>query len=101
MSRYVLTAEAQEDLRIIRDHVLNEGGFRAARYVVSSFVAAFRALARTPGQGHWREDLTERKELRFWAVFSYLVVYRTDKTPLNIVAVLHGNRDVKRLLLAR
>ena len=30
MSRYVLTAEAQHDLRQIRDHVLNEGGFRAA-----------------------------------------------------------------------
>jgi len=51
MSRYVLTAEAQDDLRQIRDYVLDEGGFRAARYVVGSLVTGFRALAGTPGQG--------------------------------------------------
>jgi len=34
MSRYVLTAEAQKDLRSIRDYVLEEGGLKAARYVL-------------------------------------------------------------------
>ena len=63
MSRYDLTFEAQHDLRQIRDYVLEQGGFRAARYVIVSLITAFRALARTPGQGHRREDLTERPEL--------------------------------------
>jgi antitoxin ParD1/3/4/toxin ParE1/3/4 len=63
MSRYVLSAEAQNDLRQIRDYVLDEGGFRVARYVVGSIVREFNALARTPGQGHSREDLTQREEL--------------------------------------
>src|SRR5260370_1299973 len=64
MSRYVLTAEAQDDLRQIRDYVLDEGGFRGARHVVGSLVAEFRALARTPGQGHMRDDviLVEARE---------------------------------------
>jgi len=102
MNPYVLTAEAQDDLRQIRDYVLNEGGFRVARHVVGSLVAEFRALARTPGQGHMRDDLTERKELRFWSVFSYLIIiYRIDKKPLNIIAILHGKRDVERLLKDR
>ena len=101
MSPHVLTAEAQNDLRQIRDYVLDEGGFRVARHVVGSLVAEFRALARTPGQGHMRDDLTERKELRFWSVFSDLIVYRIDKKPLNIIAILHGKRDVERLLKAR
>ncbi len=101
MSRYVLTAEAQDDLRQIRDYVLDEGGFRVARHVVGSLVAEFRALARTPGQGHMRDDLTERKELRCWSVFSYLIIYRIDKKPLNIIAILHGKRDVERLLKDR
>ena len=58
MNRYVLTAQAQEDPKQIRDNVLQEGGFRIARYVVASMVNGFRAIARTPGQGHRREDLT-------------------------------------------
>jgi toxin ParE1/3/4 len=82
MSRYVLTAEAQHDLKQIRDYVLDEGSFRTARYVVGALVAGFHALARTPGQGHRRDHLTQREELRFWAVFSYLIVYRIDQKPL-------------------
>jgi plasmid stabilization system protein ParE len=101
MSRYVLTTQAQEDLREIRDYILQEGGFRAARYVVSALVTSFRALVRTPGQGHKREDLTDREELRFWPVFSYLVVYRTDKKFLTIVAIIHGKRDIKSVLTER
>jgi toxin ParE1/3/4 len=101
MSRYVLTTEAQYDLKQIRDYVLDEGGFRAARYVIASLVTGFRALARTPGQGHRRGDLSEREELRFWSVFSYLIVYRIDKKPLTIIAILHGKRDVEHLLKER
>ncbi len=42
MSSYVLTAEAQRDLKQIRDYVLDEGGgLRAARYVGGAFVAGF------------------------------------------------------------
>ncbi len=101
MSGYVLTTQAQEDLREIRDYVLAEGGFRAARYVIGALVALFRSLAQTPGQGHRRQDLTERGELRFRSVFSYLVVYRIDKKPLTIVAIVHGRRDVPNMLQER
>lgn len=101
MSRYVLTAEAQQDLQQIRDYLLKEAGFRVARHVLSSIVAAFHSLVRTPGQGHRREDLTSREELRFWAVFSYLIVYRIDRRPLTVVAVLHGKRNMEQLLEGR
>jgi len=97
MSRYVLTAEAQGDLNRF-ETTFSMRRFRAARYVVASLVRGFRALARTPGQGHRRDDLSEREELRFWSVFSYLIVYRIDKKPLKIVAILHGKRDVEQLL---
>ena len=69
MSRYVLTTEAQQDLQQIRDHLLNEASFPVARHVINSLIAAFHSLARTPGQGHRREDLTLREELRFGTVF--------------------------------
>ena len=98
MSRYLLTTQAQEDLQQIRDHLLREAGLRVARHVMASFIAAFHGLVRTPGQGHRREDLSSREELRFWNVFSYLIVYRIDKRPLTVIAILHGARDVERLL---
>ncbi|HEX3743001.1 MAG TPA: type II toxin-antitoxin system RelE/ParE family toxin [Bryobacteraceae bacterium] len=57
-------------------------------------------LARTPGAGHWRRDLTE-EPVRFFSVYSYLIVYRPDTKPLQVVAILHGYRDVARLLTER
>jgi plasmid stabilization system protein ParE len=60
---------------------------------------AFQRLADMPGLGHRRNDLTKR-DLRFWSVYSYLVIYR-ESDPLLIVAVLHGKRNVKRLLKER
>lgn len=81
MSRYVLTPEAQQDLKHIRDYLVREASPRVARRVVSALVVAFRSIASSPGQGHRREELTSRHELRFWSVFSYLIVYRTYETP--------------------
>jgi plasmid stabilization system protein ParE len=90
MTRYLLTPEAQEDVRRIRDYLTAQAGPRVARRVLSAFVVAFRRLARAPGIGHRREDLTADEGLRFWAVFSYLVAYHRESNPLTIVAVIHG-----------
>jgi plasmid stabilization system protein ParE len=53
-----------------------------------------------PGLGHRREDLTDRP-LRFWTVDAYLVIYRAERTPIEIVAVTRGGRDIPRLLRHR
>lgn len=54
-------------------------------------------LAERPGIGHTREDLTDRP-VKFWSVYSYLLVYDPESRPLTIIAVLHGARDVAELL---
>jgi plasmid stabilization system protein ParE len=54
-------------------------------------------LAESPGIGHTPEDLTDRP-LKFWSIYSYLVVYDPESRPLTIIAVLHGARDVEKLL---
>ena len=51
----------------------------------------FAYLADFPQGGHWRRDLTAA-EVRFLAVYSYLIVYRPETKPLQIVAILHGRR---------
>ena len=58
------------------------------------------SLASTPGGGHWRRDLTD-ESVRFFAVYSYLIVYRPETKPLQIVAILHGSRDVAGILANR
>ncbi|MFP4148959.1 MAG: type II toxin-antitoxin system RelE/ParE family toxin, partial [Nitriliruptoraceae bacterium] len=50
-------------------------------------------LADHPGLGHLREDLAD-EALRVWTVHSYLVIYRPDARPLQIVRVLSGYRDI-------
>jgi plasmid stabilization system protein ParE len=57
-------------------------------------------LARTPGAGHGRKDLTD-EAVRFFPVYSYLIVYRPEKKPLEVVSILHGRRDVERILKGR
>ena len=54
-------------------------------------------LADMPGLGHTRFDLTAQP-LLFWPVRRYLVIYRSRPDTIEIVRVLHGNRDVATLL---
>ena len=96
MSRYQLTREARSQVDEIADFVAEESVDAALR-VLDALEDAFRRLAEMPEIGHFREDLTERP-VKFWSVFSYLVVYDPSSQPLTIVAVLHGARDLETLL---
>lgn len=60
----------------------------------------FVFLAKNPGAGHWRKDLTD-EGVKFFSVYSYLIVYRPETQPLQIVAILHGSRDVESGLKQR
>ncbi len=57
-------------------------------------------LARTPEAGHRRKDLTA-EDVKFFPVYSYLIVYRADTEPLQIVSILHGRRDLTQILKSR
>jgi plasmid stabilization system protein ParE len=59
----------------------------------------FEGLTDFPGKGHKRPDLTSRDVL-FFSLYQYMIVYRTSDT-IEIVAVLHGRRDLSRLLRSR
>ena len=50
--------------------------------------------------GHSRRDLTDAP-VRFFAVYSYLIVYRPETTPLQIVGILHGGRNFEPVLSKR
>jgi len=50
-----------------------------------------------PHIGHARLDVAP-EPIRFWAVYSYLIVYRPDTDSLEILRVIHGARDLRNLL---
>jgi antitoxin ParD1/3/4/toxin ParE1/3/4 len=57
-------------------------------------------LSGSPGAGHWRKDLTD-ETVKFFPVYSYLIVYRPETKPLQVVSILHGRRDVGKVLEER
>lgn len=96
MSRFVLTPAAEGDLLKIIEYLEGDSPDAVLR-VVDALDEAMQRLADNPAIGHVRPDLTDQ-DVRFWPVFKYLVVYRPETNPLEIVRVLHGRRDVERIL---
>jgi plasmid stabilization system protein ParE len=75
----------------------------AAERVEQAIYDACTFLAEGRMRGHTRPDLTTRP-LRFWTLQrypNYTLVYRPDTIPLQIVAVLHGKRNIRRTLKER
>jgi plasmid stabilization system protein ParE len=66
-----------------------------------NFVAAFRFLAGTPGAGHRREDLLEDRPLLVWPMCDYLIFYKFQSDPLQIVAIMRGSQDIPGIVARR
>jgi toxin ParE1/3/4 len=96
---YLVSPDAEGDLQEIWRYLLGEAGLAVANQIQCELVDAFEGLADVPGKGHRRPDLTSRVVL-FFSVYQYMIVYRRGKT-VEIVAVLHGKRNLKRLLKTR
>jgi plasmid stabilization system protein ParE len=102
MSVYALTPLAKADIFDIWSFIAQDSEDAADR-VEQEIYNSCRSLASAPLRGHSRPDLT-RRELRFWTLTrypNYTVVYRPQTTPLQIVAVLHGKRNIRRILEQR
>jgi toxin ParE1/3/4 len=92
-----LTDEAKQDFRDIQTYLTSQGSTKLARYVRGRIREALHFLADTPGAGHLRKDLTDRP-VKFWPVFSYLIVYDPASRPISIARVLHSAQDLQTLL---
>jgi plasmid stabilization system protein ParE len=99
MSGYVLSEDADLDLDEIWDYIAADS-IDAADLWIGKLFDAFEALAQTPGMGHRREDLTDLP-VHFWPVGNYLVIYRAGRSPIEIIAVTQGSRDIPAFLRRR
>ncbi len=98
--RYVLAPEAALDLVQIWRFIGKQSSFQVADRVESVIRDKIIFLAASPGAGHWRKDLTDQA-VKFFPVYSYLIVYRPDTKPLQVVSILQGRRDVQQILKGR
>lgn len=102
MSDYDLTPLAKADIFEIWLYIAEDSEAAADR-VEQSIYDACKFVAESPLRGHSCQDLTERA-LRFWTLTrypNYTIVYRPGTAPLQVVAVLHGKRDIPRILKNR
>ena len=102
MSAYALTPLAKADIFDIWSYIA-EDSEDAANRVEQAIYDACAFVAEAPMRGYSRPDLTVRL-LRFWKLTrypNYTVVYRPDTAPLEVVAVLHGKRNIRRMLKQR
>ena len=65
--------------------------------VHTRFLEIFRLLAENPEVGHYREDLTSQA-VRFFPVYSYMVVYISGSSPVEIARILGTSQDVESIL---
>jgi plasmid stabilization system protein ParE len=96
VSGYVLSADAELDLDEIWEYISGDNLDAADRWIGELF-DAFEAVGQSPGMGHRREDLTPYPVL-FWPVGAYLIIYRAERRPVEIVAVTQGSRDIPAFL---
>jgi len=94
---FILTPSAARDLDEILEYVLEHGGANPALHVHECLHEGFSKVGAEPGIGHIRDDLAD-ESLRVWAVFSYLIIYRPDTHPVQIIRVVHGARDVPKAM---
>jgi plasmid stabilization system protein ParE len=93
---FVLTLEAEADVCNIWEYIASDN-MDAADRVREDLYEAIHQLQHMPFMGHTREDLTSRP-VRFWPVGVYLIVYQIGDDRIEIVRVLHGQRDIPTIL---
>jgi len=100
MSRYILAPQAAQDLIDIWRYIREQSSVTIADRVERTIRDRMGFLSSHPRAGHWRRDMTSQN-VKFFSVYSYLIVYKPDTKPLQIVSILYGRRDVEKILKDR
>ena len=95
MSGYILSPLAAQDLDDLWEFIARNNLDAADRILEESMRPS------TPGphatSRHVREELADRSH-RFWPVRDFLIIYHPETSPLEIVRILRGSRDIPSLI---
>ena len=96
------TPGAERDLLRQANYMEETASLEAAERFYDAAERAFADLAEMPGMGRRKETGNPHpKDLRQWPIPGFdkhLIFYRPTGAGVEIVRVLHGARDIKRLL---
>jgi toxin ParE1/3/4 len=94
---HVRSPQADSDLDDIWYYIAAEtGNADIADRVIDRLVQRFLLLGNYPRIGRPREEI--RRGLRSFPVGEYVVFYRIEREDVIILRVLHGKRDIERIL---
>ncbi|MEN8007689.1 MAG: type II toxin-antitoxin system RelE/ParE family toxin [Candidatus Krumholzibacteriota bacterium] len=96
MSDYIFSNEAEADFDAILEYIAADN-VQSALDVHARFFEVFQLLAENPEAGHYRDDLTSRA-VRFFPVYSYMVVYISGSKPVEIARILGAAQDLDSIL---
>ena len=94
MSRYIISPEAKQDLRDIRNYIARDNP-SAARHLVESIREKCRTLVDFPNMGRSYNDIAP--ELRGVPIDGYIMLYRLIEDNVEIVRVVSGYRNLESL----
>ena len=94
MGQVLRTAEARADLLEIWVYIA-EDNIVAADRVLSAIDLKCKELTESPNLGRVRSDLA--LSLRSVVEGNYVIFYRIKDNDIQIVRVLHGSRDLRRI----
>lgn len=95
MTTYKITVPATKDIEEILDYIAGQS-VQTAVLVATRFEKAFAKLAESPNLGHAREELKD-DNTRVYFVSGYLVIYDATLTPMHVLRVVRGARDLERV----
>src|ERR1043166_4071985 len=95
MRKARLSDQAKEDLIGLWEYIAQDNPAAADR-LIQKLVAQYKSLAEFPGMGQSREEL--RPDLRSFSVGNYLILYHPIPEGIAVFRIIHGARDLERLL---
>jgi plasmid stabilization system protein ParE len=98
VSGYVLGGTVELDLDEIWEYIAADNSDAADRWIGKLF-DAFEAL--WTDTAYRREDLTDFPACSGRLAPTYLIIYRAERRPIEIVAVTQGSRDIPAFLNRR
>jgi toxin ParE1/3/4 len=97
MGKLRISPQARAELDAIWLYIARESGSAdIATRVTDSITQHFWLLNRYPNIGRRRDDL--RSGLRSFSAGDYVIIYRVEKSTVDVLHIYHGTRDIGTLL---